>query len=225
MTDLANDIASEAPTSSMISVPVKGMAGTFVEVDTAKIPDEFYREALLLGMKELVSRRMSKLTKSNITNEDERKAEIVRVAHENVELIYANDSAKIKLSTGSKKSATKASGAVMTEARRLAKNLVKDAMKANGIKISHVAASEITKAANALLDADPSIIATAEANLKAREATPVAIDITKLIHTDPALVAKAEAKKAADKANRPLSAKQAGKVAPRKKGQQPQAQA
>jgi hypothetical protein len=99
--------------------------------------------------------------------------------------------------------------------------LVKDAMKANKIKISHVKASEITAAAKALLESDPSIVATAEANLKAREATPMKINIASLIHVDPELVRKDEAKKAKEKAEKPLSAKQAGKVAPRAKGSKP----
>jgi hypothetical protein len=105
----------------------------------------------------------------------------------------------------------------MTEAMRLARNLVKDAMKANKIKISHVKASEITTAAKALMDSDPSILVTAEANLKAREATPIKINIASLIHVDAGLVAKDAAKKAKEKAEKPLSAKQAGKVAPRAK--------
>jgi hypothetical protein len=51
------------------------------------------------------------------------------------------------------------------------------------------------------------------------------IDIKSLIHVDPELVAKAEAKAAKAKADKPLSAKQAGKVAPRAKGAKPSAQA
>jgi hypothetical protein len=76
-----------------------------------------------------------------------------------------------------------------------------------------------------LIDSDPSILKTAEENLKQREATPIKIDIASLIKADPALVAKDEAKKAEAKANKPLSAKQAGKVAPRAKGAKPQPQA
>ena len=64
----------------------------------------------------------------------------------------------------------------------------------------------------------------AEENLKAREATPIKINIASLIHVDPALVAKDEAAKAKKAAEKPLSAKQAGKVAPRAKGAKPSAQ-
>jgi len=220
-TDAGTEPTTTDDASTLMSIAVT-KSGNLVDVDLSKLPDGVYREALLQGLKVLINRGMSKITKEALPDDATRKAEADHKANANVADLYAG---KVKL-TGTKAKSAKASGAIMTEARRLAKNLVKDAMKANGIKISHVAASEITKAANALLDADPSIIETATKNLADREATPVAIDIKALIKTDPKLVEKAEAKKAADKANRPLSAKQAGKVAPRKKGQTaPQASA
>lgn len=217
-TNDASDTTTATP-STLVQVALKNAAGT-IEVDTARLPDEVYREALMQGLKVIAERGMSKLTKEAYPDETERKAAIKAKALENVDDMYAG---KTKI-TGAAK-VKKASGAVMTEAMRLARNLVKDAMKANKIKISTVKASEITKAAKALLDADASILATAEENLKQREQTPVKIDITKLIHADPELVAKDEAKKAAAKKDKPLSAKQAGKVAPRAKGAKPQAQA
>lgn len=205
----------DATPSTIVQVALKNAAGT-IEVDTAKLPDDVYREALMQGLKIIAERGMSKLTKEAYPDETERKQAIHAKAEANVQDMYDG---KVKI-TGAK-TVKKASGAVMTEAMRLARNLVKDAMKVNKIKISTVKASEITKAAKALLDADTSIIATAEANLAAREATPLKIDITKLIHADPELVAKDAAKKAAAKADKPLSAKQAGKVAPRAKGAKP----
>lgn len=224
MTDLSTDTATtgEAPApSTIIKFALKNGAGE-VEVDTANLPDAVYREALMQGLKSIAERAMSKITKEAYPDEAERKAAIAKKARENIEDMYAG---KTKI-TG-QAAVKKASGAVMTEAMRLARNLVKDAMKANKIKISHVKASEITAAAKALLESDASIIATAEANLKAREATPVKINIASLIHTDPELVRKDEAKKAAKKAEKgeQLSAKQAGKVAPRAKGSKPAPQA
>lgn len=222
MNDLSNDIAADGAgttPSTMVQIALKNAAGT-IEVDTAKLPDDVYREALMQGLKVIAERGMSKITKANIPDEAERRAEIKAKAEANVQEMYDG---KTKI-TG-QKATKKASGAVMTEAMRLARNLVKDAMKANKIKISTVKASEITKAAKALLDADASIVATAEENLRQREATPLKIDITALIHADPELVAKADAKAAAAKASKPLSAKQAGKVAPRAKGAKPTAQA
>ncbi len=221
MTDLATDIggkAAPAPASTVITIALKNGAGT-VDVDAKQLPDDVYREALMQGLKVLAERAMSKITKEAYPDEAQRKAAIKAKAEANVQEMYDG---KTRI-TGQAK-AKKASGAVMTEAMRLARNLIKDAMKANKIKISHVKASEITSAAKALLESDPSILATAEENLKAREATPAKIDIKALIKTDPALVAKDEAKRAEAKAKKPLSAKQAGKVAPRAKGSKPAAQ-
>lgn len=194
-----------------IIVPVvKGKATMEIETDPSKLPDAVYAEALALGLKELVNRGMSKVTAAAFPNEEERKAEAMRIASENVEKIYKGD---IKFS-GPK--AAKTSGVVMTEARRLAKALVKDGLKKAGIKISHVPAKEITAAANQLLAADPSILETAKANVEARSKTEIKIDVASLVKVDPALVAKAEEKKSSAKAAGQLSAKQAGKTAPRK---------
>ncbi len=209
------DSPATAP-STLVQIALKNAAGT-IEVDTARLPDDVYREALMQGLKIIAERGMSKMTKEAYPVEDERKAAIKTKAEANVEDMYAG---KVKI-TGAK-TVKKASGAVMTEAMRLARNLIKDAMKANKIKISTVKASEITKAAKAYIEANPGIVATAEANLKAREETPMTIDIKSLIKVDPELVAKDEAKKAKAKADKPLSAKQAGKVAPRAKGAKPQ---
>lgn len=219
MTDLHADVApadASAVPSTLMTLALKNGAGT-IEVDTAKLPNDVYAEALMQGLKVIAERAMSKITKEAYPDETQRKAAIKAKAEANVQDMYDG---KTKI-TGQAK-VKKASGAVMTEAMRLARNLVKDAMKANKIKISTVKASEITAAAKALLEADASIMQTAEANLKQREATPIKIDIASLIKADPALVAKDEAKKAKAKADKPLSAKQAGKVAPRAKGSKPQ---
>jgi hypothetical protein len=195
----------------IISVPLKNGAGS-VDVDARYLPDDVYREALLQGLKVIAERAMSKMTKEAYPDEAERKAAIKAKAEANVEDMYRG---KVKI-TG-QAVVKKASGAVMTEAMRLARNLVKDAMKAEKIKISTVKASDITIAAKAFIEADPSIITTAEANLAARAETPVKINIKSLIKADPVLVKKAEEKAAAAKADKPLSKTQAGKVAPRAK--------
>lgn len=204
------DQATTAP-STLVSFALKNSAGT-IEVDTAKLPDDVYREVLMQGLKVIAERGMSKLTKEAYPDEAERKQAIKDKALANVQDMYDG---KTKV-TGAAK-AKKASGAAMTEAMRIARNLVKDAMKANKIKISTVKASEITKVAKQLIDSDPSILATAEENLKQREATPVKLDIKSLIHVDPELVKKDAEKKAKAAADKPLSKTQAGKVAPRAK--------
>ncbi len=210
-------------------IPVTKAKDT-VAIDTDSLPTEVYAEALKLGLKELVNRGMSKITKSAHPDEAELKAKALEQAQANVEAI---NSGKIRFAGGAAK---KASGAVMTEARRLAKNVIKDEMKKAGLKISHVDASEITKAANALLASDQGkqFIEAAEAELKLREEAKAQIEgaadaplssILAGIAINPDKKVKAEAaaaKKKADKkpsASGQLSAKQAAKVAPRARPQ------
>lgn len=190
---------------SIIKVPVvKGKS--LIEIETDSLPTEVYAEALAQGLKVLVNRGTTKITKETYPVEDELKVAAMAKAEEMVANLKAG---KIKLTAGKAKAA---SGAEMTEARRLARNLVKDEMKRQGLKISHVTASDITKAANELIAADPSLLEQAKANLASRSGVKLAIDITSIVHENPELVAKAEAKKAKDKADKPLSAKQAGKT-------------
>lgn len=180
-----------------------------LEVQTDDIPLEVYSEIVLQGLKVVLNRGTSKVTKAQYPVAAELIAKALEVGAEQLAMLYAG---KTKI-TGVK--VKKASGAVMTEARRIARGLVKDAMKEQGIKVSHVEASEITKAANALLEADPSIVEQATANLAERSKKPIAIDIKALIQESPKLVAAAEAKKAKAKRDKPLSAKQAGLAAKR----------
>lgn len=198
---------------SLMQIPVvKGKAS--VEIDTDSLPDAVYQEALRLGLKELVNRGMSKITVAKLEGDDLAKAQAAAMekANENVENIKTG-----KIRYAGQKSSAKVSGAVMTEARRIARNIVKDTLKAAGHKISHYEASEITKAANALIEADPSIVETAKENLEKRSQAPVKIDIAALVQESPKLVAKANEAKAKKKEQ--LSAKQAGMVAKRAKGQ------
>ncbi len=221
MTDLATsaDTVQEAIPSTVIKFALKNGAGE-VEVDTGKLPNEVYLEALMQGLKVIAERGMSKTTKEAYPDEAERKAAIKAKALENIDKMYKGE---VKI-TG-KAAAEKPKGAVMTEAMRLARNLVKDWMKSQKIKISTVKASQVTEAAKQMLDNDPSIIETAKKNLAARAAQPIKVDLAALIHEDAGLKAKADAKAAKAKADKPLSAKQAGKVAPRAKGAKPKAEA
>lgn len=210
---------------AIMKVPVtKGK--DVVEIDTDSLPEAVYAEALLQGLKTLVNRGMSKITKAELGDDATVKTEAMVKAQKNVEDIMAG---KVKFS-GKSAGKSKTSGAVNTEAMRIARNRVKDAMKAAGMKISYVKASDITAAAKELIAAEnaddaTSCIAQAKANLEARSATPMAIDIKSLVHEDATLRAKGEAKKAEEKAERGLSAKQAGKVAPRKVKAKPTADA
>lgn len=218
VTDVETTVdAATATPSTIITVPVIKGKGT-IDIDTSMLPDEVYREALLQGLKVLANRGTSKVTKTTYPKDTELQAKAMEVAEAQKTAMYEG---KIKL-TGGAKTTGKVTGAVKTEAMRLARNLVKDELKRQKIKISHVAASDITAAAKALLEQDDSLIKQAEANLKEREKVPVAdkINISALIHVDPKKVAASEAKAAKAKAEKAgsLSAKQAGMVATRAKG-------
>jgi len=204
-----------------ILIPVT-KAGKNMEVETDQVNQDLFEYCFKLGLKSLLNRGMTKVTKELISDEAERQGEAFIIASKNLEAIYAN---KIRMTGGVKAKA--ASGEVNTEAMRLARIIVKDELKAGGHKISHYAASEITTAAKELLQNDPSIVEEATANIaKRKEAKPkVAIDVSK-IAVSAKKVAEAEAKKIADKAKReavkagkgtdtPISAKQAGKPAAR----------
>lgn len=189
---------------AIMQIAVTKAKGT-IEVDTDTIPEDVYAEALMQGLKVLLNRGASKVTKAAIPDAEALKAKAMEIAQEQLALVMSGD---IKFTGVAKKA--KVSGAVMTEARRLARNVVKDVLKKAGEKISHYDAKEITKAANELLAQDDSLIAQAEANLAERAKVPVKIDVKALIRVNPTKVAAAEAK--AKKAKDQLSAKQAGMV-------------
>ena len=88
------------------------------------------------------------------------------------------------------------------------------------MKVSHVEASEITKAARMYLESDKGalLIEKAKANLAEREKVDVSevIDVASVIAVSPKLVAAAEAKKS--KAGT-LSKTQAGKVKTKARGE------
>lgn len=203
---------------SVVTVPLaKTKVKSSIEVETDSLHEDVYREALILGLKVLLTRGTTELAK--ITDEAERKAGLEKIAAENLEKCKEG---KIRFTSGSAK--TKGiPAAVKTEAMRLARAYVKDALKADGKKISHYSAGEITEAAKVLLEDDASLIEQAKANLEARAATPIKINLS-FLKEDPELVKKAEEKKAKSKASG-LSAKQASIPAKRKGGKPAEATA
>ena len=194
-----------------LQIPNTKAKGEFITIDTDKIPVDVYTEAMLQGLKVLLNRGTSKIVKAAFKTEAELKAAAMEKANEQLELIM---SSKIKF-TGQKKAAG-ISGAVRTEAMRLAKALVKDELKRQGFKLSHIEASEITKVAKEYLEASPELLEQAKANIEARSAVSVGekINVKALVKESPTLKAKADAKKAGT-----LSATQAGKVKTRARPQ------
>lgn len=200
---------------AVMKISVVKAGGQTVDVDTDAITNSrVYEYIFEIGLKTLLNRGTTKITKASVPVEAERFKQAMEAAEKQLKDMYEGKTRIV----GSKAASGKASGEVMTEARRLARNMVKDAMKAKKIKVSYVEASEITKAANALLAADPSIIEKAKASLEARkeEGDKAADILSKIVGAVPQsdkLIAKAAAAKAADAKDKPLSAKQAGKPA------------
>jgi hypothetical protein len=207
---------------TVLKIPVTKAKGKFVEVDTDAIEnDQYYMEALKQGFKVIVNGGATKITAAAYPDEGERHEAAYALAAKRVEEMVAGTLKLGRTSSASTKSGV--SGAVMTEARRIAKDIIKQTIKANGLKVSHYKASEITAAANTLIDDDASILAQAEKNLAERGKIHINSDLLGGLKADPTLVAKTEAAKNAKKAEReaakanrpPLSAKQAGQTAHR----------
>ena len=192
-------------------------AGRPIEVDTnADLNDDMLKLALTEGLKVLLNKGMSKIATKDLEGDelDAAKAAAFTKAEENYANLKAGKTKTGRGSAATTKDGKKVPGIVMTEARKAAREVVKNVIRAEGGKVSHYEASEITKAANALIEADPSYIENAIATIEARAAKKVeGVDLGSLIHTSPKLIAAAEARKAEKKTT--LSAKQA--TAPRKK--------
>ena len=104
-----------AQASTVFKIPVvKGK--TFLEVDTGKTPDHVYREALILGFKQLLNRGQTKLTKEAYPDAEQLKAQALAKAEETLENMYQG---KIRVAGG--KASDKVPREVMTEARRIAR--------------------------------------------------------------------------------------------------------
>jgi len=198
-------------------IPVtKAGPGQTVLIDTDKVDEGIYVKALFEGFKALVNGGASKLTPySKATNDDERakfRAAAMELAEARV--VQMNDGT-LKVGRGASKS-DDVPAAVKVEARRIAKELIKDTIKKNGGKVSHYKPSEITAAANDLI-ADPTngpgFIEMAKENLANRKKSNIAITLPTL-KEDPKMVAKAEEAKLQKKA-KTLSVAQSGKVTPR----------
>lgn len=202
--------------AELLSIPITKAGGRVIEVNTDDLPNEIYQAALIEGLKTLANAGITstKYPTKGLEGEELAKTQdaIYAKAVENIDALKRGE-----LKKGRTKSASsKVPAAVMVEARRLAKEVVKNEIRAAGMKISHVPASDITKAANALIEADPSFVKQAEANIAERSQVKSLINIKELVHESPALVKAAENRKT-------LSATQAGKVAKRKPAAQPDA--
>lgn len=221
MTDVTVEQGADAlAVSKILTIEIRGKCGS-IEIDPEKITDDaMYEFIFKTGLDTLVNKvGMSKIatgiTKLSGDAATKAKAAVLKQAQENVEAIYAG-------TLKGARAKSKVSGAVNTEAMRLAKAMVKEHLRTNGYKISAFDAKEITAYAKEVLAANPDLLKKAEANLAERAATPVkGVDLKKLLGAhaeDEAFKAKPKVPpKPKAKGEKQLSAKQAGLVAPRAK--------
>lgn len=186
-----------------------------IPVDTDMIPEALVDIIWQLGLETLLNAKQTKIKVAKLEGDDLAKARSAAFAQaeKNLEDVYAG-----KVTKRQPKSA-EASGVdrkVMTEAMRLARIAVRDEIKEQGLRIKAFTAAQITDFAKQYIEADPSILETAKANLETRTVTKK----PKLaLVEDPKLVAKLEAEKSDRK--KEVSAKQAGKTVPHKSGAKP----
>lgn len=219
-TDVASETGVE-PKSNFVEVMItKAKRAIKVNMGSEFISNEMFDEIIYRGLSDILNSGMSKILTKDLEGDALTGAQDAAFAKaaENLKALEAGE-IKPKGSRG-KSTAKKLPAEVKQEALRLAKALVKDQIKADGEKISHYKASDITKWAKQILEADDSLYETAKRELEARKATPVKISLAGL-KPDEKLVKKAEEAKAKKKAEKKtqLSATQAG-IPVRKKGKQ-----
>ena len=172
---------------AMFTVPITKAKEDIVDIDSKAFSDEVYDYIFSEGLKTVLNKGMTKVTAKDIPDEDERKAKAMEIAQATLQNLYDG---KVP---SRKKKAAKESGKVMTEARRLAKEAVKQQLRKSKKKISHYKASDITAAANALLEIDDGkkFIAKVKENIEAAEAESVPDSLLDNLHEDESLVEKA----------------------------------
>jgi hypothetical protein len=218
------DVSESEATPRNFTVALKGGCGT-IEVNASMFNDEVYEAVFLAGLESIINKQgMSKLLPGISKLEGEEKAkrtqEVREQAEKTVQAMYAGS---IKGAVKTKK----ASNAVETEALRLAKNMARDIIKANGQRVGAYTAKEQTVFAKAVLERNrASLIATAEKNLEERAEGAKALTMPSLkevfgekadseeVKAKPRVTPKRKGK---DEVKTPISAAQAGKVAPRQK--------
>lgn len=196
-----------------MSIPISKGIDLFLEVDPnwlmVNLPADSLKEVLFQGLKQVLNRGQSKIGSSKGL-EGKKLEENNALLRQKAEQTYdAMVKGEIRV-TGGKTKAKSSNRAVQAEAMRLARIAVKDAIKAAGeVKVSHVAAKEITAAAKEVLAGDygPQFYEIAEKTVKEREAKEASLAkgiSLKGIKADPKLV-KASEEKAA-KAKKPKAA-------------------
>lgn len=223
MTDVDVAGSVETPKADII-VKVTLPGDISYEINCSNLEDEPFVALLQAGFEAILrkSNGMAKLiagiTKAEGKDLEDRKGKIAEAAGKTIQQLQDGQVPGRK--------AVKASGAVNTEAMRLAKAMVKDLIRNSGQKIGAYGAKEITAAAKLVLERTPHLLKLAEENLakRADEAKGTkGLDLKGLfgakaesdeVKAKPKVAPKPKGKKGEAA---PLSAKQAGMVAPKAK--------
>ncbi len=210
------DTNAQGTPGKVFKIPLKGGGELEVQADIiGKLGDTSYDEILFLGLKAALSKGLDKavgVVKGLSADQLEvAKAKGVEKAKANLEALISG-TAKT-----SKKKAVKTDRALQSEALRIAREMVRNGLIAAGEKVSYRPLSEITLAAKALIEANPTILEMAQANMDAAANATKAVseklaEIVKTVKPSDKLIKAAAEKKAKAAADKPLSAKQAGKT-------------
>ncbi len=221
---MTDETDTGAATGAKMTIPISKGKDLFLEVDPNwlmdNLPTDALKEVLFQGLKQVLNRGQSKIGSSKELEGKKLEENNAALKAKAEETYAAMVKGEIRV-TGGKAKAKNNNRAVQAEAMRLARIAVKDAIKAAGeVKVSHVAAKEITAAAKEVLEGDygPKFYELAEATIKAREEKEAGLVkgiSLKGIHADPKLVKAAEEKAAtAKKAKKPVPAGVMAKAKP-----------
>jgi hypothetical protein len=222
---------------AILQIPNKKVPGEYTQVNTDHIPNDSMIELVKLGLDVALHRRMSNQPSAtymkglaeaaeagdtDAANELAGHAESGRkIAQENLQKILKGEMTTRKAAASK---VSKEERKAQTLALNNARAKTRDWIVAQGKRISHFKASQITEAAKQYLEAHPEMLDEARAAIAAAEAKPTeAADLAifaKLsespdaVKREKAARAKAKAKRDEDKV---LSAATADKVAPRRR--------
>ena len=185
-----------------------------LEVDDQTLPDEVYAAVIAEGLKACLNAKMTKV--GAVTKLE---GEALAKAHAKALEIAESNLADLQKGTykfAGRKAKSSEPREVHTEAMRLAKDIIRDKLRANGLPMNTLSAKDLTAAAKGLVENRPDLdlIAKAKENLAKRNEVPESIiDLNKLgidVSAAKANVAKAKAEKS--ERAKGLSAAKAGKT-------------
>lgn len=193
---------AQDPTAMKIKI---SKAKADLVVDFQSLPVEVQLYIVEQGLSKVLNSATAKETAATTPDETQRGLNAMGLAEKKLDSLKAGKLVARKSSGDGKTPAV-----VMTEARRLAKNIVKAGLKAKGKKISDFTAKAITEAANLYLADHKELVDQAKASIDAAAALAASAEVNvDAIPVDPVKVAAREKANADKRAE--TAAKNAGK--------------